>query len=392
MSRRAVLRSVVAISAVVAGSLVPAASSHVAVASDCADEPVTAASLDAAFAAGVDGIVGADYQRAVELDDGRVLWVFQDVFIETSDGELEFVHNAGALQTGGCFEALVGGTEERPQAWVGSETSHELVHWYWPLDGYQLDADTFVLHLAEMEERGDRYLDNATPVATWEVSIDLTSMTVGPLRPAPDPTTALYGFEIVDDGDVRYFYGQCHRQFGFGEIGHDECAATVLLARRPIDEPQAPLEYWDGDEWTRNSRRAENVAPLVTPGEEQFRFANPMQVEYDDGRWIAVTKVNDWFGGTLHFDVAEQPQGPWTTTSVRPVAPPGDPAEVTSYFASFVPSDEEGWTLAVSSNRWDGAYSNAYRPRFETVDERLWRPHAAVKLAGDVWLPIGRRL
>ena len=86
---------------------------------DCHARPVSDDLLDVAFDDGVGTddtvIVGADYQRAFTLDDGRVLWVFQDAFVE-HDGATTLVHNAGAMQDGACFDVLVGDDGNRPRS------------------------------------------------------------------------------------------------------------------------------------------------------------------------------------------------------------------------------------------------------------------------------------
>ncbi len=350
---------------------------------DASDEPippaprigcereVTAASLNAAFDVGVDSIVGADYQRAFELPDGRVLWVFQDAYVDDGAGDPTFAHNAGLIQDGACYESLHGGTDASPRSWVGADTTSRFDRWYWPLDGYVLDDGTFVLFLAEMQEAGATYLDNATPVATWSVEIDLSTMTVGPLERSPNPDERLYGFEVTTDDEYLYLYAQCHRQFGFGLVGHDECAADVYVARQPLDQSRShPLEYWTGDGWSRNSRSAVNISPTTGPDGEA-RTINPMQIERDGDRWIAATLVGDWWGEYVYFDVAPRPEGPWTTTAVEPLPMAGG-ADVASYFVSFVPTDEPGRTLAVSNNRWDGEFSESYRPQFVTVPSERW--------------------
>ena len=335
------------------------------------DQAVTADSLNAAFDAGVDSIVGADYQRAFELPDGRTLWVFQDAFVDDGAGSATLVHNAGLVQDGACYEALHGGSDAQPASWIAADTTARFQRWYWPLDGYLADDDTFVLFLAEMVEAGATYLDNATPVATWSVEIELDTLAVGPLERSPNPDDRLYGFEVTTDDDYLYLYAQCHRQFGFGLAGHDECASDVYVARQPLDRPRSqPLEYWTGDGWSRNSRAAVNIAPTTGPNGEP-RDVNPMQIERDGDRWIAATLVGDWWGEHIYYDVAPSPEGPWTTTAVEPLPMGGGP-EVASYFVSFVPSDEPGHTLAVSNNRWDGEFSEYYRPEFTTVPAATW--------------------
>src|SRR5262245_6102746 len=79
---------------------------------------VPAVDLTAAFAAGPDGFRGADYQRAIDLPDGRRLWTFQDAFVARSGGGDALVHNVGVVQDGACFDLLQSGSAERPASWL----------------------------------------------------------------------------------------------------------------------------------------------------------------------------------------------------------------------------------------------------------------------------------
>ena len=82
-----------AVTSLLAGGSVTAPHLAVAASDDCLQQASSAESLNAVFDSGLDNIVGADYQRAFELADGRVLWVFQDAFIDDGAfvGEVSFV-------------------------------------------------------------------------------------------------------------------------------------------------------------------------------------------------------------------------------------------------------------------------------------------------------------
>lgn len=342
------------------------------------------------FAEGVGVIEGADYQRAFALSDGRVLWVFQDAFVADGRGEPTLVHNAGAIESAGCFTPLVGGTPERPEPWVAASETVAFERWYWPLGGTQLDDHTFRLYLAEMTEPGEHYLAEAAPRATATVDVDLTTLTGSAPAPAPDPSAALYGWSIVEESGYRYLYGYCYHQFGASPIGHDPCNAEVRVARQPVRKPDAALAYWDGAAWVPDPAAAVNVAPTVGPFGET-RTINPMQVlPAGDGSYVAVTKVGDWWGDSVYLDVAPAPEGPWSTSAVLPTAKLDDAAgDTNTYFATLVPTGGLGRRMAISNNCWSAPGCDAYRPTFRTLPARLWRPHAAVPVTDRTALPLG---
>jgi len=189
--------------------------------------------LTAAFAGSVDGLRGADYQRTVPLPDGRTLWLVQDAFVSAVGGTTQLIHNAAVLQTGPCFTLLHGGTRQRPTSWLAGELTSSRERWFWPL-GSALAADgTLRIFLAEMHEQGTHYLDHTVPVATWMAVLDPFSLQLLDLRAAPDAGPALYGWSVASDRHATYLFSQCHRQFGFGLLGHAPCTGAVRVARVP---------------------------------------------------------------------------------------------------------------------------------------------------------------
>ena len=158
-----------------------------------------AAVLDAAFSNRVDRLNGADYQRAIELPDGRTLWTLQDAFVTRPRRADRLVHNVAVVQQGGCFSLVRTGTTADPQAWIGAPTTDPLHHWYWPLGGIVAADGTIKVFVAEMVEHGPRYLSNAEPVATWLATIDPASLQMVALEPAPNPGPSLDGWSVASD-------------------------------------------------------------------------------------------------------------------------------------------------------------------------------------------------
>jgi hypothetical protein len=328
-------------------------------------------SLTRRFASGIGPMVGADYQRAFPLPDGRRLWLFQDAFVRTTSGATRLVHNVGLVQSGSCFALLRAGTAARPRPWIGARMTTPRRHWFWPLGGTVAADGTFRLFVAEMVERGPGYLTRTEPVATWIATITLPDLRVVRLRRAPDPSAQLYGWSVVDRGAFTYLYGHCYRQFGWSFLGHAPCARNVKVARVPRGRLDASPTYWTGARWSRRAGRAVNVAPRVGPRGEP-RQVNPMQISFVGGRWIAVTKVDDWFGDSIYLDHARSPAGPWRTSRVIRAPTLGPSSAYNTYFASFITRTSTSLTIGLSNNRWDGTLSSAYRPTFLNVSVDDW--------------------
>lgn len=321
---------------------------------------VEAADLNAYFAHSNAGLWGADYQRAFPLPDGRVLWMFQDVFLAVGGGT-KLVHNAGLIQSGRCFTLLKGPSNSE---WLLWDRTHRFHNWYWPMGG-EVNPSTghFDLMMAEMREGGS-YLSQTTPVAMWRVSIRLSDMRVMGYTHAPDSSPELYGWSVASDTTHTYLFGHCYRQFGFdiifgGGRAHDKsCTDEVKLARVNKGRLDQQPTYWDGYKWVNNP----NAAVSVIPANHAERDINPAQIMFDGKQWVSITKAGDWFGRTVFLDYAPSPMGPWVTYhTFQPATKCND---CNTYFASWVPWKASNGNLIgmLGHNRWDGRQSSVYRP------------------------------
>jgi hypothetical protein len=248
--------------------------------------------------------------------------------------------------------------------------------WFWPLGATIADDGTLRVSLAELRERGDRYLAHSEPVATWMATIDATTLAPLNFAPAPDNSPNLYGWSVVSDLDHTYLFGHCYRQFGFGFLGHDPCTAEIRVARVRRGHLDDVPQYWNGTSWVTDAASTVNIAPRVGPDGER-RAVNPMQFGYLNGHWLAATKEGDWWGDAIYLDSAPRPTGPWTTTARLPATLLGPPDTYNTYFASLHPGHPGTVTIGLSNNRWDGHPSSGYRPTFRTVPLRMWNPHTA---------------
>jgi hypothetical protein len=227
--------------------------------------------------------------------------------------------------------------------------------------------------LAEMFERGRTYLSHVEPTSTVVAILDARTLEVVSLASATNGSADLYGWSIASDDDWTYLYAQCHRQFGYdpffgGAIGHDrDCVAKVTVARIPVAQPFAAPTYWTGAGWS--ARSALSTPVFETVG----RIANPTDVVHRSNRWLAVTKVADWWGDTILVESAPRPVGPWETIATIP-ASSKCAGECNTYYASWIAgADGPTMTIGLSNNRWDGLLSWVYRPSFFTIPTPPYR-------------------
>ena len=315
------------------------------------------ASLDAFFNSAHGPYGGADYQRATRLADGRVLWTFQDFMYAGT-----LVHNAAMVQSGRCFTILNDGS----RSWQFAADTASFGHWFWPLAGAtSADGSVVRVFFAEMVERSARYLGKTEPVATWLVTLRSDTLEPVAVELAPDPSAELYGWSVTSDRSHTYLYGHCYRQFGWSAFGHDPCAENVRVARVPLGELSTVPEYWNGVAWNSDRSTAAPVIGAATTG----AGVNPAQVMWDGTAFLAIVKEGDWWGTDIVVASSAAPTGPFEvrTRITQPLR--CEPAICNTYFASWLPWRESPTTLpwGLSNNRWDGAFSDVYRPTFHAV-------------------------
>lgn len=347
----------------------------VAAAPGCVPAPIGATELNDAFSRpglgatpAQEGYGGGDYQHAYPLPDGRVLWLFQDLHFSNDEtlGLTEAAHNAGLIQSGGCWQILGG----RGLDLVGDAQTLDSRRWFWPLDGEMgRDGDLWVF-FAEMDNaNGTGAAQGATPVGTWLARIDPVTLHVESFDRAPDPRDRLFGWSVASNDEWSYLYGYCNRQFvgGDGALdGYDaSCTPHTYLARVPLGDFLAAPAYWDGRGWSPEPDAAVPVSSRAT--------ANPMSVTWQGDTWVSVTKVDDWWGREIVVDRAAGPQGPWETVQRIDTVGMRRCDECGIYAASLMPGlDPAGrLTVAVSNGapyaRWR-ANAALYRPAFLTID------------------------
>jgi hypothetical protein len=330
---------------------------HVATEVGCA-AGTSAADLDAFFRERIGPVMGHDYQHVYPLGGGRALWLFQDTFIDHTGNarrldEAAFAHNTAMLQRGSCFTLLHRGSPAAPASFEPGTGESLLSRWFWPLGGETSGGVVRVLW-AEMAKTADPLPPDGlgwVPARTWLATYDAATLARTSFRPAPasgvDP---IYGFAVASDDEHTYLFGNTFDQHLARQGGYHACpcsATAVYLARVPRGRLDVAPEYRTATGWSADAAAA---VPVV----ERYFAENPMQPRVIDGRWVAVTKVDGYWGDDLAVDVAAHPWGPWMTVTRRPLAPRGGDPAMNTYHAHLVPwTSGGGLVVSVSQNARD---------------------------------------
>ena len=179
----------------------------------------------------------------------------------TGDGT-HLVHNAGILQYGPCFTLLHGGTPEPPDV-VARRRAHDAARALVLAARIGPRRRRHAARVPRRDARAGRHLPHPHR-ARRDVDGHARPDHARRTRPRARRRTrapSLYGWSIASDRHVTYLFAHCHRQFGFGFLGHDPCTAEVRVARVPRGDLDAVPRYWDGRGWvgrpgSRRRRRA----------------------------------------------------------------------------------------------------------------------------------------
>ena len=337
-------------------------------------EDRSAQGLDQFFAAAVGPVIGHDSPRILPLGGKRALWIAQDPFVDNAGTaaqmiQAQYMNSAVFVQDGNCFTTVVRGTPETSLSFEPGD-GESFDRFFWPAGG-SVDGATIKMFWTEMH-RDPVPADpldgvNVHPVATWLATYDLQSLQRLSFVKAPNSgVQPVYGFDVVDDGDYSYLFGNSFAQNLSLEGGYSNGPHTgtkMWLARVPRGQLQRPPEYRTADGWSSVPSDAVAIS-------SRYWTENEMRPVLIGGRWLSVTKVDGFLGNELVVDSAEHPWGPWTQVSARPAAPRGSPDGLVTYAPIPMPWLDRNGELIVGLSQIDIQW-----PSHNGGDPARYRPH-----------------
>jgi hypothetical protein len=303
--------------------------------------------------------LGADDAYSVDLGGGRVLWLFADTFIATSDAgvrsESKLIRNSIALQTGYDPSAAAiqffwndAGGLSAPASFFPEEGDV----WYWPGDGERVGDKVVVYLMAVRAASGGLGFEvfDSDAVLIENPDDDPSAWSVSKLAtPVNDRSVIVGSASVLADGDHLYAFGEAS-----GSSSH-----PMHIARFPLSAitPGGTLT----PEWVEPS-------PAFDDGQTE------LTVHHDPARaqWIAVQTRG--FGSTeIALRTSPALAGPWSSMTDIYHPPESDRSDTLVYAAKAHPELTSGGALVVTyvSNSTDFGTlvsdASLYYPRFVRV-------------------------
>lgn len=340
-----------------------------------------ATALDGAITGGMGPLIAFDGVQAIELGEGRQLWMIQDLYLDwPQDGpaatllDAQYANNAAVVfDAGGCGTILVRPPNENDRlSFEYGNGGVTFSRFFWPLSGERI-GDTVVVFWALMVKspRQPGLLDGITrhTEGTFIATYDAATFERLSFAPATEPgVDPQWGFGLASDAEWSYLYGNANvlNLAMVGGYGNGPHASTeMFLARVPVGRFQDPIEVWASNGWSRD---ASDAASISTRG----YVANQLRVRAVDDYFVSVTKLDEFWGSDLIVEAAWAPQGLWHEVERIAVAWPSAKPTVSYHPVVLPPEDGEPLVVLVSTNAavWDDALADPalYRPRVLQLD------------------------
>lgn len=250
----------------------------------------------------------ADVGASAPLSDGRVAWAFGDT--QRPDGYDPLVAaNSLAISSGACFSQLL---VRGHQPLITLDNPAQVC---WPTSIAALPAaggDHLYVACSRIVRRPGGLLEFSyvgASLARFWVPKGGTPVSRGVTALTPDVAGATqinWGAALLTTKDHLYVYGS--------QQPKGSTRKRVMLARTGVGMPRpiAHWEFWSGDGWTRDDRRA---APVLgsDPGVSQA-----FSVQRIGDRHVLVSKEGGEFGRRIGAWTASAPTGPWRLASTVP--------------------------------------------------------------------------
>jgi len=250
---------------------------------------------------------GADGAASIDLENGKILWLFSDTFIDPQGtgrrSNSKMINNSIAIQKGDTLDKAkisfyYKGKQRKPKSFFELPGKT----WFWTGHG-TLVNDKLIIFLFEENstETGIGFEAIAWYIAlidnpfenplNWNIRYIKGSETFGVI---------VGSSAVLKDKDFIYAYGV-----------KEPSSHEVYLLRLPIDKlvegDIAELKWWSEGNWT--ARKEEFPAPVpLFIGQTEF------SVHFQENlhQYVQI-QTYGWGDASLGYRLAEKPEGPWST-------------------------------------------------------------------------------
>ncbi len=249
---------------------------------------------------------GADGAATIDLENGKILWLFSDTFIDTcGTGQRvgsKMINNTIAIQNGydlqnDALKFFWKGTNKKPKAFFELPGKT----WFWTGHGTTVDGKLLVFLFEEKSSKEGLGFESIG----WTLALidnpndDPKGWHIKYVK-GPETFGVIVGSSaVLKDDDFVY-------AFGVKEPGTHETYLLRFKKNEISNGDLSGMEWWVGDKWTGNITEEPKSAVL-------FKSQTEFSVNFDKSldKYIQIQTLG--FGhSSLAFRLADRLQGPWS--------------------------------------------------------------------------------
>ena len=274
------------------------------------------------------GWYGGDGAYSISLDQERTLWLFGDTFVAHEEGRKDRVDMDVILGTTLAISTCSANNEFKIQYYLKKKnekfvSSFGENEWLWPQDPFIVNRVLYIplITITATDKKGELFnfkitghklarikdFSAADPYKWIGDYIDLT--------PAIPPEIAAFATTSVIHDNYVYFYP-------FYTYSKDAVNVSGnILARIPVsklDNPTGAIEYFTKEGTWQNNLNPARVKVVLDA------CVSELSVRYHaaEEKWVAVYLSTQNKGNQLLYQVADEPEGPWTEPKALSVTIP----------------------------------------------------------------------
>lgn len=253
-----------------------------------------------------EGVIAMDGGYTIRLNDGKILWLFGDSYIDEYDSITKTVpclfqaRNSALLQPSAndwqqANTIVLTGNKNHDKTFLTDKNNPN--HFFWPGCGYQLNDTIFIYGMNMKNAKGGLGFAKAGN-DVW-IKLLYPSLKTIAIQELPASDSIQFGSGLVEDKEngFVYIYGAKAKFI----------SADVYVARFAYNNPAAEWEYWNGASWGNKIKDAKPVTEALS---------NSTTVSKVKNKYLLLTaafSVSCDGGKDIYAAVSDHPEGPFST-------------------------------------------------------------------------------
>jgi hypothetical protein len=255
------------------------------------------------------GVIAMDGGFSVTLNDGKVLWLFGDSYIDHYDSITQSVPCLFQARNSALLQPSANDWNWHNTTALFDSSSNDKTflkykqhpdHFFWPASAYQLKDTIFIYGMNMKNEKGGLGFAKAGN-DVW-IKLAYPSLKITGIEELPSMDSIQFGCGLVTNNNdgYAYIYGTIQKVISSG----------LYLARFPLDHPAGGWNFWNGSSWSNDIREAKEIT--TTP-------CNSTTVSKVKNKYVALTaefSLGCDQGKNIYTSTSDHLEGPFSTPKI----------------------------------------------------------------------------